>query len=223
MDSGENQQLTSDEPITDDKQINKAIHDVLLNIFCPNCQYNLRGLIGREVDCPECGHRCNLSELVAVKWDKPWYKVPGYDKLCLPVYVIILVPVIFFCCVGALVDSRINAMLGPMIVLGVYLLSYISPYLVFKSMRGIYLAMLLHLIAFGFFMSIPIFICTVIWSVVMLHDMGVNANLMILAAMFICVAASVGCFYSIRYARKWDRYVAQQCIDHYLKHFHDAK
>ena len=95
--TGENQLPQSDEPITDDKQINKAIHDVLLNVFCPNCQYNLRGLIGREVECPECGHRCNLAELVKVKWDKPWYKAPGYDKLCLPVYVIILVPVLFFC------------------------------------------------------------------------------------------------------------------------------
>lgn len=51
---------------------------------CPECEYNLRGLFGPRVDCPECGQRVDLVQLATRRWDKPWYKAPGYNFLALP-------------------------------------------------------------------------------------------------------------------------------------------
>lgn len=49
------------------------------NIACPACEYNLRGLYGPLVACPECGLQCDIAELVAAKWDKPWWKAPAFN------------------------------------------------------------------------------------------------------------------------------------------------
>lgn len=51
---------------------------------CPRCDYNLRGLLGPVVDCPECGLRSDVIELITRRWDQPWYKAPGYNFIALP-------------------------------------------------------------------------------------------------------------------------------------------
>lgn len=40
--------------------------------------------MGPLVDCPECGQRVDLVRLATRRWDKPWYKAPGYNFLSLP-------------------------------------------------------------------------------------------------------------------------------------------
>lgn len=195
-----------------------AIEQVLLNVYCPNCQYNLRGLRGREVQCPECGHTCDITKLVCTKWDKPWYKAPGYDKLCLPFYWIfagISIGPILFGVITFLL--RVNVIIYyPFIALAIYLLCFIPAYRLFKSKRGIWLSLLIHIVAIGFFLSIPIFILI---DVILIIQLELLDRPLTLTA---CILASlIGCFFSIKYSRRADRYVAQQCIDQYLRQFHD--
>ncbi len=67
------------------------------DLGCPGCGYNLRGLPAVEgalpatgrpgyvVACPECGMHSDLAELATRRWDKPWYKAPGFHVLTGPV------------------------------------------------------------------------------------------------------------------------------------------
>jgi hypothetical protein len=69
------------------------IDEIQRDIACPNCQYNLRGLSGAVVNCPECGTECDIARLIARKWTGPWYHAPGLMKLTLPaalVYVAVI-------------------------------------------------------------------------------------------------------------------------------------
>lgn len=51
---------------------------------CPGCDYALRGLQGDVVTCPECGQTIDLVRLLAIDWNRPWYDVPGFESLLLP-------------------------------------------------------------------------------------------------------------------------------------------
>lgn len=54
------------------------------DVGCPECGYNLRGLGNDLVECPECGKTSDVALLAVRRWDKPWYKAPGYSQLCMP-------------------------------------------------------------------------------------------------------------------------------------------
>lgn len=54
------------------------------DVGCPECGYNLRGLGTDLVQCPECGRTSDVAVLAVRRWDKPWYKAPGYQQLCMP-------------------------------------------------------------------------------------------------------------------------------------------
>ena len=41
---------------------------IAADVFCLNCGYNLRGLTGDPVRCPECGHSNPLAEAVLPAW-----------------------------------------------------------------------------------------------------------------------------------------------------------
>ena len=40
------------------------------DIACPNCEYNLRGILGDPVVCPECGNAYSVSKLLELRWNK---------------------------------------------------------------------------------------------------------------------------------------------------------
>jgi len=64
------------------------IETIQRDLACPTCEYNLRGLRGAVVECPECGTRCDVAELIARKWTGPWYRAPGLMMLELPAVVV---------------------------------------------------------------------------------------------------------------------------------------
>ena len=49
------------------------------DVPCPQCGYNLRGLHGYIVDCPECGARCDVAMLMTRQWTGPWFRAPGFS------------------------------------------------------------------------------------------------------------------------------------------------
>ncbi|MFP4225062.1 MAG: hypothetical protein ACLFVN_13480, partial [Phycisphaeraceae bacterium] len=75
------------EPLTprpNDSAAEAPIEAVRRDVACPECGYNLRGLTGPVVACPECGHEADIAKLVARRWDRPWWKAPGFNTLLLP-------------------------------------------------------------------------------------------------------------------------------------------
>jgi len=60
----------------------EQLADQILNdLACPQCQYNLRGLRGAFVICPECGLGCDVAQMIARQWMGPWYNAPGFTQL----------------------------------------------------------------------------------------------------------------------------------------------
>ncbi len=51
------------------------------DLACPQCGYNLRGLHGYIVDCPECGARCDVAMLMTRQWTRPWFHAPGFSTV----------------------------------------------------------------------------------------------------------------------------------------------
>ena len=52
------------------------LDEVRTDVACPQCDQNLRGLRGRVVSCPECGHRCDIAALIGVRWNYSWRHTP---------------------------------------------------------------------------------------------------------------------------------------------------
>jgi hypothetical protein len=62
----------------------QILHDITQDVPCPACGYNLRGLSGDVVGCPECGQMCDVGELVKRRWVGSWRSVPGLATVCWP-------------------------------------------------------------------------------------------------------------------------------------------
>ena len=54
------------------------------DLHCQGCNYNLRGLEGTVVICPECGISCDVEAILSRKWEIPWHKAPGLNALAEP-------------------------------------------------------------------------------------------------------------------------------------------
>ena len=80
-DPGPQREATAEKPpdgIADD------LDGLSRDVACPECEYNLRGLTGDPVACPECGGRFAVSRLLTMRWTKPWYKAPRFNSACGP-------------------------------------------------------------------------------------------------------------------------------------------
>lgn len=66
-----------------DRGIEK-LREIQEDLACPGCGYNLRGLIGESVTCPECGQSIDVANLIGKRWTGPWYGAPGYTSICIP-------------------------------------------------------------------------------------------------------------------------------------------
>ncbi|MCG8509202.1 MAG: hypothetical protein MI741_08225, partial [Rhodospirillales bacterium] len=65
------------------------------DLACPNCDYNLRGLPGPVVACPECGCKCDIPKLITARWNKPWYRAPKFNIVLAPATVAFIGVVVF--------------------------------------------------------------------------------------------------------------------------------
>ncbi len=55
------------------------------DLECPQCRYNLKGLNGTIVSCPECGLQIDVTRLRLSRSLGPWYRSPAYNALKWPV------------------------------------------------------------------------------------------------------------------------------------------
>lgn len=186
---------------------------VTIDIACPGCEYNLRGLLGPVVDCPECGLQSDVPELAARRWDKPWYKAPGFNTLAWPAIWALFS--LFF--VLPVIDA--NGFMGPQDSLIASLLCLIGwatlmyrAYRALGGMLGIGLALLMHILIVGFIVGAFGFFIMIIVGVIALYEFdadpvsvgyGVFATAIIVLILWVC--------------RRVERAIAGACIRHHLR------
>lgn len=61
------------------------------DLFCPACEYNLRGLSGQELTCPECGETFKRVQLLATRGRPKVGLTPEYGVLTLPALWLVVV------------------------------------------------------------------------------------------------------------------------------------
>ena len=193
-----------------------AIEHVLRNVFCPKCQYNLRGLSGNQVRCPECGNDCNITQLVSMKWTKPWYRAPYFNSLSIPIfagvssYLAVLVLDFNFPAIGIFQQMATFGFLG-------WLGSFYFPYRVFKSARGILLSILMHLVFLGYAVGSTTFLICIMTLIA-----GIATSTLAMASEFLtAIFFLIGSMFVLWLSRKGEKFVAYKCIDHYLNRIYE--
>lgn len=190
-----------------------AVEQILRDLACPHCEYNLRGLRGPVLDCPECGGRCDVANLVAARWTRPWWAAPGLKTLqwpavCaflgLPVAVVIGAPLSFAS------QSPAPLVIAIGVVAGVWLWLMVRAMRLCGGGRGIALALLAHALIVAYFAG-GIGVLSAVMTAAFNFSEGdlLNATLGVLWA--------VACGAVIWLARRGDRYMGEQCIRRYLR------
>lgn len=194
------------------------------DIPCPNCEYNLRGLGSDDVICPECGIVSNVAELLTRRWDKPWYRAPGYSRMSLPAAWLVCSALIL------LVVSIINAMssgqfwgfllAGWMLgTTGVWALLMVQVARKMGGMSGIGFAALSHVALAGYLAGVPLLLSGIvwlIWTVIELFDSSPRSQSTGLSAGLSIAIFLVGL--ALFALGRWiERVVAAYCIRLYLR------
>ena len=200
------------------------------DLGCPGCGYNLRGLPpnagmrGVAVDCPECGLRSDLAELAQRRWDKPWYKAPGFNRMTLPVAWLLLGTVAVLLAAGAMSAAMgLNATASWLSTLGLlavmiagWVLLLVWVYLRNGGIVGVLFSLLAHLVLVGYVGGLllcvggGISILTVVF-----RGPGRHIEVSTLVVGATALGLGVGLFVVGRICEKQ---VAGHCIRLYLKH-----
>ena len=183
-----------------------------INVACPNCEYNLRGLHGPIVDCPECGLSSDVPELAARQWNKPWYRAPGFNTLSWPtvwMFVGWIVAGIVDNTVGLGAPSGLIFMLVG--VIG-WCLLMVRAYQVLGGFLGLVLALVIHALLIGYLVSLVGGFGMITWGILLVSNGEANGSVIFwwLLEFFILFAVFWGC-------RRTERAIAGVCIRHYLR------
>ncbi len=197
---------------TESQPVHEKSIEVCIDIACPDCEYNLRGLPGPIVNCPECGLSTDVPVLAARQWDKPWYRAPGFNTIMWPAALFMI---------SWFVGPIVSGMLGPdqaatysamllALVLWVWLMIRAARLL--GGPIGFGLALLSHMLVVGYLIGL----IGVIWAVIITVLALINQEVNVLAAVYVSLALAVflliiwGC-------RRVERAIAGVCIRHHLR------
>lgn len=191
-----------------ERQVEALARDVL----CPACEYNLRGLRGAVVDCPECGHRCDIAELVTQKWTEPWHKAPGLNRVLLPVVWAVLAPMIAMLLGVMMWRTGSGGVVWPLlmlVVIGGWLLLMRLAWLLFDSIEGVWLALLAHAVMAGYLVGVNGGIVSMILLIGAVvedpwWDVVIQSVLVLMCGVVVVVS------------RRGERWIAGRCIRRYL-------
>lgn len=183
-----------------------TIETIRADLCCPQCEYNLRGLSGAVVDCPECGHACDLAYLISLRNRLAWYTAPGYFRLVLPIWWIVLVVICTAMLVFAVDESTASAMMPAVYfaAFAVWVWLLIRCWQHYQSVHGVVLAVLMHFV----------------YAAYMLGGLMSFSSLLLLGngtvGLFQALLALVAGIWMIFLARKAQLYVARRCIARYF-------
>ena len=186
------------------------VDQIARDLGCPACGYNLRGLRGPIVDCPECGQNCDIPRLVARKWDKPWWKAPKFNTILNPVAWLYVMFLITSCMSLNLGQPSVMAVFG-LVWVGVWGWLMWRAWRVFNGMEGLLLALLGHAVMLGYLAGLVSMFAGFLWA---MHPAFSNLVLrlgLIGAGMILGVVL-------MWVARGGERFIAGRCIKRYLLH-----
>lgn len=179
------------------------IEELHRDIMCPGCQYNLRGLRGSVVQCPECGNHCDIAQLISRRWTKPWYAAPGFQRLLIPVTVLGLCSMALF--IVAVSIGRSNRMFTTLGMFGVSCAWIFTLIQVSRrgGIEGLSLSLLAHLLFVGYMGGVIGFISSLFITFTVNPFTGII--LMVVFCMLVWVS------------RRGEKFIAQRCIKRYLE------
>ena len=206
----EGDEKTNPAPVDDAPTLGKgeaAIEELQRDLECPACQYNLRGLRGAVVKCPECGADVDIARLVSRKWTLKWWQAPGVNLLAAPVAVALVGGVIVLIALAYDASHSRPPLTAMGLAVGcVALWSWlmVSIYKFWQGAWGCVLAMFAH-------------------AVLLLYDAGAIFALVGLVVSLsgadravVGVPMFLGGITAIVAGRWLERYIGHQCIRRYL-------
>lgn len=189
------------------------VQTILRDIACPSCEYNLRGLSGPVVTCPECGAASDLAKLVTAKWEKPWYRAPGLNRVFMPIFVAVLgllgVPIVG----GFSSEPALFVPVVATVALGTWVAALIWAGRMFSGIEGYALALLSHALLAGYMLSVFGTVAVVILAISAWSD-G-NALLAVLRGGLAVVLLAI-----LWPCRRGEKFIAYRCIRRYLQKRH---
>jgi hypothetical protein len=200
-----------------------ASGEIARDVTCPRCEYNLRGLRGPGagvVRCPECGMLCDVARIVRTRWNGPWYNAPGFGTVVAPVlYAMvgaIVLPVAWLAGTVAVDGALLPIILAVAVtvaLMALWALRMCRAYRYFDGLKGVLLALLVHVLAVAY-------LATLIWGVVVVLQgvagavasrMDAATHLMqVLIGTVIFATGALVCW-------RGCRYIAHQCIRRHLE------
>ena len=174
------------------------------DVVCPSCRYNLHGLPGAIVTCPECGAECDVLAMLTRSWFGPWHQAPGFSNL--------LTPVVWWYCLGivTLVAWLAGAVAGAVVTpltITIWLLHLWRCCSVFPGTRGVWLSLLVHVMLAGC-------LATIFWPIRLAGDALDDARTAV-AGLWLLLSP-VAAFAMWVVCRKGQKWIAGICIRHYL-------
>lgn len=194
----------------------KALDPDLLmrDLPCPVCGYNLRGLAGDCVPCPECGEQIDKARLLTEQWDKPWYRAPKFNWIIAP-GVWCLFSLLIFLLVGQTLFTMNSSpwllLIVAMVAVAGWVYLLFKAHRLFQNMRVMGLVLLGHVLVVGFFAGgIGCFISALwLFSAIVHFD---NGGTLLFAAGSLVLFAGL-----IYVSRLGERGIARYCIRWHLQ------
>lgn len=187
-----------------------TVEDIQQDVACPQCEYNLRGLRGSIVGCPECGATVDVARLIARQWTGPWYKVPGLNRLYYPVAWLAVGALLAAPLVPAVMSfgggEAAFALAAPVYFGGWLVLIQRAHALFNYCGAGITLSLLGHVLFAGYIAGAV----GMIWGIVYMFSEPTFYGVLTCVISFI---AGVGLILA---ARRGERFIGGRCIKRYL-------
>lgn len=194
----------------------QTVEAIREDLACPHCDYNLRGLVGDFVDCPECGQSCDVAALVTARWTGKWYRAPGLNRLLWPTGAAVIGGMVAFM-IWVRFEMSDPYTGGNSIWPGAIMIVTLMVWSVlmwraagaFMSPgQGVLLALLAHVLFAGYFFGLLGFVSGVVTLVMRL--MGETVGFIGPVLIVVAVAVMWGC-------RRGEKFIAAQCIRRYLQ------
>lgn len=179
------------------------------DLACPACGYNLRGLPGAVVTCPECGTVCDVATLVTEQWTQSWWKAPGFNVIIGPAATL-MVGVVLTLLAIALSSTQLMspwfAVIFAVVVVSYWCYLWHGVYRRFGDAWSLLLTLLAHAIATGMIVSAIAMIMTALFC--LLEFMRSPDLIRVATYALVFLIAIVTLFF----CRKGEKFIAGHCI-----------
>jgi hypothetical protein len=200
------------------------VEEIRNNVACEKCAYNLRGLRGTIVTCPECGWQCDMATLVTRRWTKSWWKAPGFNALAVPTaWLVVCEWIAGISLEGSFIrgwGTNVRTGAGLLAAAGIvgWVLSLVRVSKWWPGRRGQVLSILTIIVVIAWLLA-AFSILTEVWALLMiviqLLKPLTESDKLVFAVIAAVIALVPACLLAIA-ARRLERWIAAQCISRYL-------